>query len=1112
MTTQLSKKYQKKTDKQHILDAPDTYIGSVEEDTIHDWMYNEDKMSYEDYTWIPGLYKCFDEGIVNARDHYVRMLSSSTPVKYIKVSIDDETIHIENDGQGIDVEKHPEYNLWIPEMIFGHLRTSTNYDKKEKKIVGGKNGFGFKLVLIYSKWGKIETVDSTRKLKYTQVFRNNLDIIEPPKITKCSKKPYTKVSFQPDFKRFGINTNKFPEDMKKLIRKRTIDIGAITTKDVKVYFNGIQTPFKTFEQYIKHYVPKYVYERGNQRWEYAVALTPLDEFTQVSFVNGIYTSKGGKHVDYILNQIIKKLVSYIETKKKVKVKPTTLKEQLMIFVNCVIENPSFDSQTKETMNTKITNFGSSVNVSDKFIQKIIRLGVVDTALSLTDIKTHKSMQKTDGKKTKTIKGIPKLVDANYAGTSKSNQCTLILCEGDSAKSGVMSGLSKEDRNYMGVYPLKGKFINVKDCSLSRLQQNQELNDLKKIIGLQINKTYEDDISSLRYGSILCLTDFDKDGHHIKGLIINLFQTLWPSLFKRKNFIRFMNTPILKVFKGQQVISFYHEDNYHQWKETTPQSDKWKVKYYKGLGTSTSKEFKEYFKEKKFMTCVYDTPEDESCIDMVFNKKRADDRKQWLSQYDKSVTLNYDNTELYYRDFINKELIHFSKYDNERSIPNIMDGLKTSLRKILYCAFKRNLKQEVKVAQFSGYVSEHSGYHHGEMSLNTAIIGMAQNFVGSNNINLLQPLGQFGTRLKGGTDSAAERYIFTKLNPIVSYIYRKEDSPILNYLNDDGDLVEPEFYVPIIPMILVNGSIGIGTGYSTNVLPYNPKVIIEYISCKLKDKLPFHIEFKPYYKGFKGDTVKINDHTWMFKGKWEKLKSNVIRITELPIKVWTEKYKEFLEILRDGTEKKKSIIKDYKDECTDTQIQFTITFYNPEQLQELIDTMISVKFDTKITKLEYVLNLYSIQTTNNMTLFNSKQQLKKYKDVQEIIDEYIPIRLEYYEKRKQYLLDIYKKELKILKNRKRFIEEQLLDDNDKHHLSLKRKTKDNVYTELEQRGYDKIENTYSYLTSMKMELFMEEYIQELIMKTEEKEHQLNELKDTTIYQLWLRELEELNEKL
>ena len=297
---ELASNYQKKTQLEHIKDAPDTYIGSVERDTIENWILRDGKMQYAHFEWIPGLYKCFDEAIVNCRDHYIRLLQKKrqkekniVPVTSIDIDIDQESgiITLTNDGNGIDVAEHPEHKIWIPEMIFGHLMTSTNYKKSEKKIVGGKNGFGFKLVLIYSTWGKIETVDHIRKLKYTQVFKDNLSTIEPPIITKAKKcKPYTQVSFKLDFERFGIE--KLTPDIFQLLKKRTFDIGAVTDKSVKVRFNKELVPHRTFEQYINLYIgqkseTKRVFCKKDARWEFAVCLSPLEEFTHVSFVNGI---------------------------------------------------------------------------------------------------------------------------------------------------------------------------------------------------------------------------------------------------------------------------------------------------------------------------------------------------------------------------------------------------------------------------------------------------------------------------------------------------------------------------------------------------------------------------------------------------------------------------------------------------------------------------------------------------------------------------------------------------------------------------------------------------------------------------------------------------------
>jgi len=1119
----LTTTYQKKTDIEHILDAPDTYIGSIEQDEVQNWIYDSEseKMIYKSYKWIPGMYKCFDEGIVNARDHFIRMhqkLASGAdkkeniPVKSIDIGVDKKTgvITMINDGNGIDVAKHPEYKMWIPEMIFAHLRTSTNYKKDEKKIVGGKNGFGFKLVLIYSKWGRIETVDHVRGLKYVQEYKDNLSIIEPPSVTKYKGKPYTKVSWLPDYKRFGVDN--LTDDMYNLYVKRTYDIAAVTEKSVKVKFNSILSPIKTFEQYVDMYIggksdTKRIYERSNDRWEYAVCLTPLEEHTQVSFANGIYTSKGGKHVDYILNQLIKGLVDYIEKKKKVRVKSGTIKEQLMIFVNCVVENPAFDSQTKDYMNTSVSKFGSSCKVSDKFIEKVAKLGVMNKAITINDVKHNNESKKTDGRKTKSVRGIPKLIDANFAGTAKSSECTLILCEGDSAKAGIVSGLSKKDRNYIGVYPLKGKLMNIRDLAIQRINTNTEISDMKKIIGLESGKKYTSETlisSKLRYGKVLFMTDQDLDGVHIKGLCINMFQSQWHDLVKASNFMGFMNTPILKAQKGKENISFYNEKEYQDWKKTHSDGKGWNVKYYKGLGTSTAKEFKEYFDKKKTIEFEYSGEECDEAIDILFRKNRADDRKVLLANYDKENSLDTNNESISYNDFIRKELIHFSKYDCERSIPNLVDGLKTSLRKILYSAFKRNLTKEIKVAQFGGYVSEHSGYHHGEASLMKAIVGMAQDYVGSNNINLLMPNGQFGTRLQGGSDSASERYIFTQLNAITKSIYPTEDFDVLTYVNDDGTQVEPEFYVPIIPMILINGSKGIGTGYSADIPSYNPREIVEYIQHYLDTDSYQDKKFVPYYEGFCGSVREIEPSKYLIKGVYEKVDTTSIRVTELPIGSWTDDYKVYLEKLINPEQdsksktKKKIIIKDYSDMSTDTKVDILINFTTHIELNKLL-----AKTDDIKNGVEDYLKLTTTVKDTNMNMFDDKQRLRKYKSVNEIIQTYIPIRLDYYVKRKANIISKLELELKVLSNKAKFITQQLNDE-----IDLRRKTRTQVVEMLRENEYDELDGDtdFKYLRNMPIDSVLEENVEKLLKEKGCKETELNRVKSLTTRSMWKNELE------
>ena len=1163
--TQELAKYQKMSDKEHILKKPDTYIGSIEMTEAETFVYDSATSSIVHRTihYIPGLYKLFDEGAVNSRDHFVRQEQAirdakpdALPVTCIEFEIsDDGTISITNDGNGIDVAQHPEHKLWIPEMIFGHLRTSTNYDEnKKEKIVGGKNGFGFKLVLIWSSWGRVETVDHIRGLKYIQEFKNNLDEICPPKITKCTtSKPYTKVSFRPDYARFGIEG--LTPDMRALFEKRIYDIAAITDKSVKVKYNGAIIPVKHFQQYIDLYIgakgeTKRIYESPDPRWEYVVSLAPNGEFQHVSFVNGIYTQKGGKHVEYIMNQIVRKLTEYIKAKKKVDVKPTTIKEQLAIFLRCDIDNPSFSSQSKDEMGTAVASFGSTCKVSDEFIEKLAKMGVMDAACALTEVKENKAAKKTDGTKTRTIRGIPKLIDANYAGTDKSAQCTVIFCEGDSAKAGIVSGLSREDRNFIGVYPMKGKMMNTRGEALKKIAENNEITEIKQILGLEVGRKYTpDDVKyRLRYGKVLFMTDQDLDGSHIKGLGINMFQSEWSSLTEIPGFIGFMNTPILKAKKGAQEKVFYNEGEYRAWKEANESSEAagggggvvaaanaqptgWSIKYYKGLGTSTGKEFKEYFEHKKIVDFTHSGEACDNAIDMVFNKKRADDRKTWLATYSRDRYLDTLQPSVTYQKFINDEMIHFSKYDCDRSIPNLMDGLKISLRKILFSAFKKNLKSEIKVAQFSGYVSEHSGYHHGEASLNAAIVGMAQNFVGSNNINLFEPNGQFGTRLQSGADSASERYIFTQLNKLTRLIYRPEDDAVLTYLDDDGQSVEPIYYVPIIPMVLVNGTKGIGTGFSTEIMCYSPTQIIAYLRHKLVGDVGVSAPvptIEPFYKNFRGAIRRVGDSKYLFKGCYTILDEKKVRITELPVGTWTDNYKKFLENLieppaggkdkdKDSTTNTAPIVKEYNDMSTDTHVDITVTM-----AANIIKTYSEKVVEYDCTMLEKVLGLYATQSTTNMNLFDANEKLVKYGNAEEIADSYSVTRLAFYGKRKDALIAALRKELMVLSNRARYITE-LLEDT----IDLRRKTNKQLVELLKERKYDSMDaqsgdekgedgsssssgqgQGYKYLLKLPMDSVSEENVKKLLNEKEKKEAELSELNSKTVEQMWLKDLEEL----
>lgn len=580
-----------------------------------------------------------------------------------------------------------------------------------------------------------------------------------------------------------------------------------------------------------------------------------------------------------------------------------------------------------------------------------------------------------------------------------------------------------------------------------------------------------------------------DGNHIRGLMMNFFDTYWPELL-HMDFIYDFTSPIVKATKGKITKYYYKLKEYERDKDKLKGYD---IKWIKGLGTIEPSEMKEFFKkiDKHLVRFHYDKPETEDLLDMLFNTKRSDDRKDWLKNYTPIDFIDKLSSKQTYDKFINNELIEFSMYNNVRQIQNSIDGFKPSQRKTLYTLIKKNIKSDIKVSSLSGSVISEASYHHGNSSIEEAIVGMAQDFVGKNNINILYPKGQFGSRIKGGQDSASARYIFTKLNDITEYIFRKEDNDILDYLNDDGFTIEPKYYVPIIPMVLVNGSFGLGSGYSSNVPMFNPIDIISYLISKLTNKKPKKLI--PYYKGFKGDIIlDENNNRYTTRGKFEIINDNSINITELPIGTWNDQYFKKLDKL---IEEKK--IKDYIKNCTDEIIDIKV-FLTKDNFDFLFQNK-----DDVYKKL----NLETYISTDNMHLFDSEQKIKKYKDQYEIIDDFYEIRMMYYIKRKEYQLNKKNIELNILLNKIRFLK-LVMDDT----IIINKKSKDIIERDLEKNNFDRIENTYNYLLNMSISSFTKEKLQELRDTTEKLKSSITTLKNTTESDIWLSDLKELKGKI
>jgi DNA topoisomerase-2 len=732
---------QKLTHIEHILKRPDSYVGPVDLNVEPYWVLNSNKSQFEkkNLKYSPALLKIFDEILVNAID---RNSMHPKNVSSISVDIDKDSgaVSIENNGPlgGIGVRMHEKEGLWNPELTFGHLLTSTNYDDSKKRVVGGRNGYGAKLTNIYSSEFSIVIKDHENKQTYSQKWSKNMTVCEPPKIKKHSGATSSvSITFVPDWRRFGLS--KMENAIYKIFQKRVWDANICTTPNCKVKFNGDVLPKQNLDTYAKmHEGVENVTSVNGDRW--SVCIGPSENgLEQVSFVNGICTTKGGTHVDHVASLVAAGVIE--EMAKKIKLKPQQVKNTFNIFVKATLENPTFSSQVKSECTLKAQDFGSKFELPKTFVKNVLKTGIADELTALSKFKEMKELKKTDGARKSKITGIPKLDDANKAGTAQSGKCTLIVTEGDSAKTLAVAGLSVVGRDHYGVFPLRGKCKNVRDSSVAQLTSNQEFNDLKKILGLQQGKEYTS-VSELRYGRLMIMTDADNDGSHIKGLILNMIHYFWPSLLKL-NFVVSMVTPIIKASKGSESKSFYTDSAFRTWYGDGKAG--WRIKYYKGLGTSTSAEAREYFKKIQDLTVKFDvdTMTDDSIV-LAFDKKKADARKTWLlestAKEASELEVSYGKVkQLDITDFVHKDLVNFSLADLKRSIAHMADGLKPSQRKVMFSCFQKNLTAEMKVAQLAAYVAEKSSYHHGEVSLAETIVKLANDYTGSNNINLLEAM-------------------------------------------------------------------------------------------------------------------------------------------------------------------------------------------------------------------------------------------------------------------------------------------------------------------------------------------------------------------------------------
>lgn len=575
----------------------------------------------------------------------------------------------------------------------------------------------------------------------------------PPEISPIEPgvEDYTCITFVPDMSRLGEKNGSLSIDTRdyEVMCRRVVDSAGCAAGKLQVLLNGRDISIDSYESYSEMYrspeAPKLCIASVNTRWTVGIGLSDGHSFESVSFVNGMSTNRGGTHVNSIVNQVLKKVqekVTKMEPDLSETLNHGMMRRNLFVSVNALIENPTFDSQMKEYLTSNPSSFGSSCNLSARFLNELVKPeeeggpGIVEEVIRVAKGRQQANLLKqVSGKKTRRqLLSIPKLEDAHEAGSEKSSECTLILTEGDSAKALAVAGLEVIGRENYGVFPLRGKFLNVRHATVDQLAKNAEVKAMVAILGLDFDKQYEtsDERNELRYGHVMLMTDQDTDGSHIKGLVINFFRYFWPNLLKPakddpldKPFLSSFVTPLLKATKKKEELSFYSMADFTAWRNSLHDANdlkQWKIKYYKGLGTSTPSEAKAYFSDfdRHHRPFQWNGENDGEVLDKLFDKNRAADRRDWIAtEYDPEATLDFGpdhDVAVGYEDFANKEMIHFSNADNIRSLPSVIDGLKPSQRKVLYACFKRKLKSEIKVAQLSGYCAEHTAYHHGEQSL------------------------------------------------------------------------------------------------------------------------------------------------------------------------------------------------------------------------------------------------------------------------------------------------------------------------------------------------------------------------------------------------------------
>ena len=1156
--------YQSLSDFDAKLHRPDQIIGSRRCTENAQYIFVNNKIVFDNHFLMSsGIYKLFDEVLTNAIDHKIRMDTEwkgrGDKVTAIWISFDtvNNTITVKNNGMGIShgfMQTSEGKQRRIIEQIFTSPNSSSNYDDSSTRLCGGRNGLGVKAATIFSRFLQVECVTGGKL--YKQLYEDNGSIIHQPTIVDYPMPDSTTVTFAPDLEYFGCNGI---SSMLPLFLRRMLDV-AILFNDVAIYLNGQLCPIKTLHDYVALFVDnkkeiKVIEEKPgdmsvNNRYRIAIFPTPEGQNpVRFSIVNGV-TVYDGQHFRMLINKfyslINAQLPKFIKKSGMSFIQPKKIKAKLSIVAILFIPNPAFESQTKEKLamsTNELTGFASFLKglTSTPFVEFLRQSSFVQSLEKDIVIEFERQLKKnqraTDGVKTRHIGTIPGYTKANKAGTSESMKCKLFVAEGKSASGAFIEArrvFGSGGSDYIGIFAIGGKPINPRQNSPLTVNNNIVFSRLKKILGLSIEEKYETEASlnKLNYGKVVILSDADDDGIHITGLIINLLVYYWPA-FMRNGFITRLNTPCVRAFiTKKEFVDFYSTAHFLQWCNSTNYRKPKEVRYYKGLASNDRADFEHIFRnfDKNLIKFQYDD-KTQDALSLAFDTF-SDPRKTWLSSGNEEIA--FEKTDITYSEFIHNHYKTFGFRANTRAIPSVYDGLKPAQRKVIFTMLQsKQANTPTKLLVVASRVIEKTLYHHGDSSMHATIIHMAQNFVGANNINLLVPHGYFGTRQYGtkAKNAGSPRYISTSLHPITRTIFHPDDVDLVERVIEEDTPVEPRAFITTVPLILINGSTGIGMGFKSDIPKYNPVDIVSCLRHYIKTgNMPTKEEciLRPCWRGSECFLSEEKNRIHI-TASYSLLMPNVLIVSDLTPMVWIEKYTKYLDKLlefgviedyKTYTERKNPNVEDDSDSKFLFHIYVTRAYLEGrlvitrrvdketgKQLTEVLTLSTPVKLSTE--KIEKDFMLRTSVSTDSMYLMSPEGKIKKYNDKYEILAEFINVRISYYKKRYNMLLSKLHTKYEVTKGKYLFIVAIISGK-----LEVKGRKRNDIVNDLATRFPDikPQDGKYDYLFALKIDAITKEKAEQYEQEFKEIEREYEALLRLRPEDLWSKDLDAFEQEL